>query len=649
MDERFQAALAHQAAGRLGEAEALCRDIIQHRPDHADAHDLLGVVLALGGRNTEAASSLERAVALAPSVAAYHNNLGNVLSSLGQGDMAVAAYGRALTLRPDDAQTLNNLGTVLKAAGRLSDAREAYERALALRPDYAEAHSNYGNVLLDLGHIREAAESHRRALAINPDYAVAHNNLGSALKRLGQYEAAAAAFETALKLIPAYADALSNMGEVLRETGEAAAAVDYYRRALDADAARPGIHSNLLYALNFVAEVDRGAVYAEHRRWAECHARPAAATHKNDPNPERRLRIGYVSPDFRRHSAAYFIEPVLAAHDPAAFEVVCYASSDLHDEVSERLRALTHEWRDIHALGDGEVARCISEDGIDILVDLSGHTMNGRLTLFALKPAPVQVTYLGYPNTTGLEAMDYRLTDAQADIEGDAEAFHSEALVRLPGGFLCYRPPDDAPAVAPPGVGPITFVSCNNLAKVTSPVIATWATLLTRLPEARLLLKAKALGDAGIRRRMAECFARHGISPDRIDMMGWVESGSHMGVYGGAHIGLDTFPYNGTTTTCEALWMGIPVVTLAGDRHSGRVGASLLTKVGLGELVAPSPATYVETALGLAQDRPALDQLRGRLRSMIEDAGLTDAPAFTAALEAAYRKMWRTWCGRRWA
>ena len=393
---------------------------------------------------------------------------------------------------------------------------------------------------------------------------------------MGQYEAAGAAFEAALSLMPAYADALSNRGEVLRETGEAGAAIDYYRRALDADGARPAIHSNLLYALNCVTDVDRGAVAAEHRRWAQAHARPATATatHNNAADPERRLRIGYVSPDFRRHSAAYFIEPVLAAHDPAAVEIFCYASSSLRDEVSDRLRALAHGWRDIDALDDGEAAKRIGADGIDILVDLSGHTMNGRLALFAGKPAPVQVTYLGYPNTTGLNAMDYRLTDARADPEGDGEAFHSETLVRLSGGFLCYRPPDDAPAVAPPNNGPVTFISCNNLAKVTPPVVAAWAALLARLPDCRLALKAKALGDAGARRRMAERFADHGVAAGRIDLMGWVETGSHLGVYGGADIGLDTFPYNGATTTCEALWMGVPVVTLAGDRHAGRVGAS---------------------------------------------------------------------------
>ncbi len=650
MDARFQAAQAHQAAGRLAEAEALCRAIIAEHSDHADAHGLLGVVLALQGGNTEAAAALERAIALAPAVAAYHNNLGNVLSSLGQAEQAVDAYGHALALRPDDAPALNNLGTVLKAMGRLADARDAYERALAVRPDYAEAHSNYGNVLLDLGHVGAAAESHRRALAVNPDYAVAHNNLGSALKRKGEYEAAAASFDAAITLMPTYADALSNRGEVLRETGETGAAIDYYRRALDADAARPAIHSNLLYALNCVPEVDRGSVAAEHRRWAQVHTRPATATdtatHYNDPDPKRRLRIGYVSPDFRRHSAGYFIEPVLAAHDPAAVEVFCYASSNLRDEVSERLRALAHGWRDIDALDDGQAAKRIGADGVDILVDLSGHTMNGRLALFAGKPAPVQVTYLGYPNTTGLNAMDYRLTDARADPEGDGEAFHTETLVRLPGGFLCYRPPDDAPAVAPPRDGPITFVSCNNLAKVTPPVVAAWAALLARLPTARLLLKAKALGDARTRRRMAERFADHGVAARRIDMMGWVETGSHLDVYGGADIGLDTFPYNGTTTTCEALWMGVPVVTLAGDRHAGRVGASLLARVGLGDLVASSSAAYVETAQGLANDREALGRLRGRLRAMITDGGLTDGPAFTAALEAAYRRMWEAWCAR---
>ena len=649
LEELFQAATGHQEAGRLDESEALCTEIIRRDPAHADARDLLGVVHALSGRTETAAALMAEAIALSPGIARYHNNLGNVLGTLGRPDDAIAAYGRALELRPADAQTLNNLGTVLKGLGRLDEARSAYEDALAINPHYAEAYSNYGNVLMDAGRIEDAVACQRRSLELNPVYAVAHNNLGNGLKRLGQYEAAGACFRRALEIAPDYGDALNNLGEALREQGEAAEAIAHYRRSLAVDPGRPGIHSNLLLALNCLADIDRAAVFAEHRRWAARHAGgPSAgrADHANHPDPDRTLRVGYVSPDFRMHSVAYFIEPVLEAHDRHAAEVFCYASGGMEDPVTERLRGHAEGWRSIHGMGDADAAELVRRDGIDILVDLAGHTMDSRLSMFALKPAPVQVSYLGYPNTTGMDAVDYRLTDAWADPEG-SEAFHTERLIRLAGGFLCYRPPGDAPPVAPlaaDAADAVTFASCNNLAKVTAEVIAAWAAILDRVPGARLLIKAKPLGDEGTRRRLLGRLARHGVAPDRAEMMGWVASGSHLGVYGRIDIGLDTFPYNGTTTTCEASWMGVPVVTLAGDRHAGRVGVSLLSRIGLGEMIAASVDDYIEVAVALAGDRTRLRDLRGGMRGMIAASGLTDGKAFAAGLEAAWRTVWREWC-----
>ena len=612
-------------------------------PLHPGALDLLGIVCALTNRLGITAELIARAVTLSPDEPGFHNNLGNVLSSLGRLDDAIASFGRSLALRADDAETLGNLGTVLRQAGRTDEAGRAYERALALDPNSAEIHSNYGNLLADLGRFADAAGNHERALSIRPDYAVAHNNLGYAWKRLGRYEDAAASFERAVALQPGYADALNNLAETLKERGDAADALAHYRHALALEPARAGVRSNMLLTLNGIAEVDAETLFAEHCRWDAIHGAGAPPPPPARPaRPKGPLRIGYVSSDFRRHSVASFIEPVLAGHDHTRFFVVCYADLWAEDDVTLRLRAHADLWRPITGLGDREVIERVRADGIDILVDLAGHTMGNRLGVFAGRAAPVQITYLGYPNTTGLAAMDWRITDSIADAPG-ADAHYTERLVRLERGFLCYHPPADAPAPAPPPGPdrPVTFVSCNSLAKLNQQTIETWAHILNALPDSRLLLKAKALGCAGTRERVAEKFARAGVARGRVPMTGWTEPGAHLAIYGRADVALDTWPYNGTTTTFEALWMGVPVVTLARERHAGRVGASVLTRIGLRDLVAESPDAYVETALALAKDSARRKALRTGLRRMIAEAGLTDAHAFTEELEAAMLALWQ--------
>jgi predicted O-linked N-acetylglucosamine transferase (SPINDLY family) len=643
----FNAAVDDLNEGNFAKAEQAFRTILARWPSYAEAMDLLGVVYAKTGRLPDAATIMQKAIATNPNLAGFHNNLGNVLSSLGRRAEAVQCYQRALALRPDDPQTLNNLGSTLYTMARLDESTAAYERALKIRPEYPEALSNYGNVLIDQGRIADAVAANQKALALNPAYPVAHNNLGNGLRRLGRYEDAVQAYIRALELRPLYADALCNLAETLKEQGRALEALAFYEKALAVDPRQAGIHSNLLLALNSIDTLSRMAAYAEHRRWGERFA-AAATAHANAKDPDRRLRVGYVSPDFRKHSVAYFIEPVIAAHDRGHVQVFCYANVAVADAVTARLKDTAHGWRDIRGLSDADAAALIRADGIDVLVDLAGHTMDGRLPLFALKPAPVQVTYLGYPNTTGLAAVDYRLTDAVVDPEGESERYHTERLIRLANGFLCYRPPADAPDVAPPPVlanGFVTFGSCNNLAKIGPAAIAAWAAILKRVPEARLFLKSKPLADDGTRRRLAQRFAEHGIADERLVMTGWIVDGNHLAVYNRIDVGLDTFPYNGTTTTCEALWMGVPVVTLAGDRHAARVGASLLTRVGLDELIADDPGTYVERAVALADDRARLGVLRAGLRDTVARSALCDAPGFTRALEAAYREMWRAWCG----
>ncbi|MSO92433.1 MAG: tetratricopeptide repeat protein [Rhodospirillales bacterium] len=655
LDRAFDAAVDAQAGGRTAEAEAACRAIVAREPNHAPAINLLGILQCQRGDAEAGARLIERAIALEPEEASFHNNLGTALSSLGRKADALAAYERALARKPDYAQALNNAGTVLRALGRFQDSAARYERVLALQPDWGEAYSNYGNALLDLERVEEAVAAFRKALAINPKHSFARNNLGNALKRLGAYGDAIQAYERAVALAPGYADAHNNLAEALKEMGQGDAAVAAYRRALACapsnfgDAA--GMGSNLLLALNAVDGYDALAVFAEHRRWAERFANalvPSKPSFPNRPDPDRRLRVGYISPDFRRHSVAYFIEPVLEAHDRNQVEVTCYASLAKADAVTERLKRLAGQWRDIYGVDDGRVADAIREDAIDILVDLGGHTGGSRLMVLARRPAPVQATWLGYPNTTGLTTVDYRLTDAAADPPG-AEAGYVETPVRLDGGFLCYRPPADAPEVGPLPAdenGFIRFAYCNNLSKMTDRAIAAWAEVLNRVPGSRLLLKAKPFAWEGARALVARRFQAHGIAPDRLDLLGWVTEGTHLAAYGRIDIGLDTFPYNGTTTTCEALWMGVPVVTLRGDRHAGRVGASLLSKIGLDDLITAAPEAYVETAVGLARDLPRLRALRRDLRGRIAASGLTDAAAFTRTLEAAYRRMWRAWCGR---
>ena len=401
--------------------------------------------------------------------------------------------------------------------------------------------------------------------------------------------------------------------------------------------------------------VSAETVAAEHRRAGAALMALApnspALPFANPRDPGRRLRVGYVSPDFRRHSVSYFLEPLLAAHDRAGFEIFCYAEVIQPDEVTARLQRHADHWLITAGMPDDALAARIRADGIDILIDLAGHTAGNRLPLFARRPAPIQATWLGYPNTTGLPAIDYRLADAISDPPGWGDALASETLLRLPGGFLCFGPPVHAP---PPGVPPclaagaVTFGSFNNPAKISLPTIESWSAILKRLPDARLLLKSRQLVDAMTWVLLRTRFAERGIPANRVDMLGFqADTVSHLEVYHRVDIALDPFPYNGATTTCEALWMGVPVVTLAGDRHAARVGASLLSRVGLDGLIAASRDEYVERAVDLAGDRERLAALRSTLRPDMAASSLCDATAFARGVEAAYRGIWERWQARK--
>jgi protein O-GlcNAc transferase len=496
------------------------------------------------------------------------------------------------------------------------------------------------------GRLGEAEQAYRAIIANDPRNAQAWNLLGALAHQLGHHSAAIELLEQSVALDSSNAQALNNLGEALRAVGEVEGSIAALRRAIELNPRYSKAHSNLLLTLHFDSATARPDQFLrEHREWGSRHAgtlwsaTPQAANRRDDGQ----LRIGYVSPDFKRHSVAYFIEPILGAHDRQKFHITCYSNTSGADEMTARIRQHADEWREIRGVSDDDAAEMIRRDGIDILIDLTGHMAGNRLLLFARKPAPIQVTYLGYPNTTGLAAMNYRLSDAIADPTGAADAHCVERLVRLPHGAWCFRPPVDAPDFrVERSVGPITFGSFNKLPKVRPAVMELWAEILRRVPDSRLIIKAKSLGDAGTREKTIALLERAGIARDRNTASGWEgDMRAHLDLYNSIDVALDTFPYNGTTTTCEALWMGTPVVTLAGDLHVARVGASLLHRAGLDELVATSPQQYVEMAVKLAEDRVRVAELRRTLRERIKNSSLTSAAIIAGDIEAAYQQMWQ--------
>jgi predicted O-linked N-acetylglucosamine transferase (SPINDLY family) len=644
-EDLFAMACKLREEKRLAEAEAACKDILRHRPGHLEALTLLWDLAFESGEPGAAIDWLLKAIAADGGVAAVHHMLGCALQAQEKIEDAIASFGRALELDPMHAKAHNNLGCIREAAGNVDEALRCYREAVRLDPKLAHAHYNLGNIFKQMGDATQAIAHIKQALAIEPGHAEWRCNLG--VLQYGQLllDEALENLEASIEIDPGYAPAYANLGAALVVTGRVQGAGTAFRKAQELKP-NAGPEAWLLLLQHYRQGEDGQTLFEMHRSWADRHARRLTRATDHRPRagrPGRRINIGYVSPDFVHHPAAYFIEPVLAAHDRDAFNVFCYASIGREDETTLRMRSMSGYWRNISMLSDTDAADRIRTDSIDILVDLAGHTDGGKLLLFARKPAPVQVTWLGYPNTTGLDTMDYRLSDAIADPPGLTERFHSEKLVRLPGGFLCYAPPKECPEVGEAPQyrnGGVTFGCFNNLPKVSPEMVALWAVLLRRLPGARLILKNYGLAAERARRELREQFLGHGIAGDRIDLRTpdttLVE---HFSKYGEVDIGLDVFPYNGTTTTCEAMWMGVPVVTLAGATHVSRVGASLLTNVGLPELVAETPEQYLDIAQRLAIDVERRRALRTGMRARLLTSRLLDASGFVRDLEAAYCEM----------
>ncbi len=630
----YNQGLALLAAGRPDEAAAAQREALRLKPDYRDATLQLGRALAAAGDAAGARAALERTVALDPAAGEAWADLGALLLDAGQAREAEAALTHAARLLPDNLAVAHSHATALLVVGQAEAAASAFARIAAALPDDADAHANHGSARLVAGDPIAAVQALERALALTPDHRGALGNLGVALKEAARLSEAIACFQRLIALDAANASAWSNLGSCLREAGEMDDAVAAFDRALALDPDAAASATNRLLALNY-RPIDPARLLAEHRAWAD-RFEPPGVSPRPVPPAGRRLRIGYVSADFTNHPVSAFLEPLLAAHDRGAVELFAYAGVPFADDATDRLRGLVDHWRDTNGADDRTVAAWIRSDGIDVLVDLAGHTGGNRLGVFGLRPAPVQVTWLGYPGTTGLRSIGWRLTDAVADPPDVADAHHSERLIRLPV-FLCYRPPAAAPAVeaGPLGRGgPPTFGSFNNLAKVGPETVALWADILRRAPGTRLVLKSRPLGDPRLADRVRGRFAAHGVAPERVDIFGWMPvRAHHLEAYRLIDVALDPFPYTGTTTTCEALWMGVPVVTLRGNRHAARVGASLLTQVGRPAWIAADPGAYVETALALIADPPD----RSGVRAAMAASRLRDEAGFARSVEAAFR------------
>jgi predicted O-linked N-acetylglucosamine transferase (SPINDLY family) len=696
--------LSLRALGRGEEAILACRRAIALKPDFAKAYLSLGVLLAEKGAIVEAIDVFQQATRRAPGDPEAWFNLGVASGSAGKVAESIAAYQRAVRIRPEFLPALHGLreafqssgqfeaardvaaqaahhasinaamdltgqgrlkanipasldrfevfmplAAALREAGRLDAAIVVCRQAVTLKPDDPRGWNNLGVMLGEQGDADEAIAAFREALRLRPAYADAFNNLGLALRGRGLLDEATDALRQAVLHRPDCAEFYNSLASVLKDTGRMPEAVAAYTKAVELNPTDPAIDSNRVYTLLFTSGYDAAALLREHRKWDERHGRPLADRIKPrlndrpaDRPADRRLRVGYVSPHFRAHVVAQWVLPLLEHHDHASFEIFAYSDARPHTAMTETIHAACDQWRDTAALSHESLADLIRADGIDLLIDLTLHMGENRLPVFARKPAPVQVTFLAYPFTSGLSAMDYRLTDSHLDPPEQGDAGYTERSIHLPETWCCYRPMPaaaDLPPGPPPSLasGSITFGCLNNLCKVTPEALSLWCEILTASPRYRLHLTSPP---GSTRQRLADFLRARGIDEHRVSFTGPLPLRDYLRQYHHIDIALDPMPYGGGTTTCDALWMGVPVISLFGQTPMSRSGLTLLSNIGLPHLAADSPRNYINAAIHLAEDPAALRQLRAELRGRMLQSPLMDAPRYAKNVEVAYRRMW---------
>jgi predicted O-linked N-acetylglucosamine transferase (SPINDLY family) len=706
VQQAFDLAVQHHRAGGLAEAETLYRQLLGVQPDHLDALNNLGIALGCQERMGEAAEVFRRVVGLMPAHADSWNNLGITLAADGRFAEAMEAYSRSLALLPNQPEAYNNIGNAYKELGQIEQAEAAYRRALAERSQDADILRNLGNVLRMQGRIDEAIGAFQRALGVNPGDAKVYNDLSVARSALGQLDEALAAAQRAVELDPQLADSHVNLGNVLKDRGAVSQAIEAFRQALAVQPGNAAARDNLIYTLEFAPGVEGAAIEVEKEGWRRqpgnrLSERPRWEGIVRDP--ERRLRIGYVSPDFRDHVVGRNLFPLFEKHDRREFEIFCYSGVARPDALTAQFQKLSDGWRSTLGVSDEALAAMIREDGIDLLVDLAQHMAGNRLPVFSRRPAPVQVSFAGYPAGTAAEAIGYRISDryleateipeseigdGRSEIGEESELRREDSMepgldtdetrlgknprevpvssapsvlirvhpwldstaaeqIHLIDSFWCYDlcgAAVEVNSLPAHGGGYVTFGSLNNYCKVNDGVLRLWARLLGEVNGSRLVILCPR---GSHRRRAMEIFAAAGVTADRIE---WVEPcarGEYLRLYHRIDVVLDPFPYNGHTTSLDALWMGVPVVSLAGERAVSRAGLSQLSNLGFSEWVAFGEEEYVKIAGRLAGDVSRLANLRGTLRSRMEGSVLMDGCRFARQIEGAYRAMWREWCAKQ--
>ena len=636
-------ALSAVNSTRWNIAENICKKILALYPDHLDATYMLALIYQNNGNSELAVTYYEKILFLSTCHADALNNLGTIYESSGNSGEALSCYKKAVKCNPSHFMANYNLGRISRSIGDLVTAITSLRTALDADKKSVPVLLELGLALKNRGEAAESLPYLLKAAEITPENPAVFNVLGNSYQLKGELKQAISCYQTAIQHKPDFAEAYNNLGSAYLAMGDVAAALESYQKAIELRPGWNGAFSNMLLAENYVSN-NQDVLFHKHAAWGMSLKDSSQHGQQNITNCNNtKIRIGYVSPDLRTHSVSWFLMAILRNYNRHKFHVTCFSDTAQQDHITNEIMRLVDDWQNVTGQSDNDVFKRIRECNIDILVDLAGHTANNRLGVFAKQATPIQVSYLGYPNTTGLNTVKYRITDSLADPAGDADRLHTERLIRLPECFVCYTPSPESPAcsAAPFKINNyITFGSFNVLAKISDECLETWSKILLQVRHSKLVLKSAGLEDPETRYFMHQRFKQYNIHNDQIEMLPRTSTiRSHIQQYSRIDISLDTFPYNGTTTTCESLWMGVPIISLRGNRHAGRVGASLLSQVGLDELITDDTEQYIATAKRLAESNELLTTYHNTLRQNIASSPLCDGPEFTRALEQAFTEM----------
>ena len=644
-DAKLQQAVFLCQSGQFRKAEQICQQILRDFPRHADALHMLGVIAHQVGDYSIATSLITQAIEIDSNQSSFFYNLGNVLREQGRLEESIEAYHQAIRLQPDHASAYSNLGNVLKEQGRLEESIDAYHQAIHLQPEHANAYNNLGIALQKQGRLGESIDAYQQAIRIQPDHASAYSGLGVALQKQGRLEESIDACQQAIRIQPDHVDAYGGLGVALQKQGRLEESIQAFQQAIRIQPEHAGAYSNLIFAQDFHLDIGLKEQQVERQKWNQRFILPLAnsiQSHPNDRNPERLLRIGYVSADFRRHSAAQGFGQLILNYNQTQFAVFCYSGVVKEDEITKRFKDVASSWYSTLGKSDKELVEQIRNDEIDILVDLSGHTSGERLLAFGYKPAPIQVTGIGH-DAPGAKTIDYRLTTL-IKTRPEEEKHFVEKPVYL-DFFMGFMVPLETPSVGYlPAYenGYVTLGCLNRFSKVSDESLELWASLLKRIPNSKLLFKSGELSDMELRKRTIERLSDLGVSSNRVILLGRTSQYEHLNTYNQVDISLDPFPYGGGATTLESLCMGSPVVSLTNDsKQAHRYSSAILSPLGLNEWVAKTKDEYVEIVCHWANDLENLAQLRDQLRGQMEE----QISGFVPQVEIAYREMWRRWCG----